>query len=119
MPLEAADVNTSRVDETPQLPLEIPVRPRRAAEQIQAEGSMLWKRMAGEVRLGEHADARDASLGGKLMPLGLGAWMEAELLHHARKHRLQRCAIAQPVRRASVRFDDPLDAGHAHRLFGR
>ena len=60
-----------RTKELPQNSLEIPLRARNTAEQIQTERAVLRKRVTREVRLREKTQAGDPAGAGKLMPLGL------------------------------------------------
>ena len=59
--IDPPDVNLLGIEEPLELPDEIPVGPRSAAEEIQAERAVLREGVAGEVRLRKHVDAGDAA----------------------------------------------------------
>src|SRR5262245_48061899 len=59
--IEPAHVDGPRAQQFGQLSGKIPVGSRAAGEQIQAEAAVLRKRVAGEMRLRQHADAGDAA----------------------------------------------------------
>src|SRR5260370_30169366 len=68
-PLQPPDRNGIRIEELPQNSFEIPLRARNAAEEIEAERTVLGKRVTRKVRLRKKAKSGDASGAGKLMPL--------------------------------------------------
>src|SRR5260370_25099864 len=107
--------NRIRIKELPQNRFEIPFGARNAAEKIQAERAVLRKRVTGEVRLREKAEAGDASGAGTLMPLRFADGPELHLPDDAVEQVLQDSRVTQRLRGTSEGFDDPLDSAHGRR----
>ena len=110
--IELADVHLFGPEQIAEALREVPIRTRPAAEQIQTERAVFGKRVAGEVRFRQHADAGHAARLGELMPLRRFARMEVEIADQPGKKRLERREIAEAIRRTAVGFDDPFDTGH-------
>lgn len=68
--------------------------------------------MTGQMGLGKKTKAGDSTGIRKLPPLVLAAWMEAQLVHHARKKSLQFRQAAQRFGIATVSFNNPFNTSH-------
>lgn len=68
--------------------------------------------MAGEVGLGQKAQAGDSPGAGKLVPAGLTDGAKAKISDDLAEERLQHLVIAKGVRTASLRIDNPFDPMH-------
>ena len=69
MDAQAPNGHGSRIEELLQSGFKIPFGARNAAEKIQAQRTVLGKRVTGEMGFSEQAKAGDAAGAGKLMPL--------------------------------------------------
>ena len=94
-PIEAADVDGLRAEAVAQMAREIPIGPRTAAEQIQAQRAVLGKRMAREMRLREHVESGDAAGAGELVH-----WPSPHGCRSRSRDELARTAPAAPRDRA-------------------
>ena len=76
----------------------IPFGPRNTAKEIQAKRIVFWKGVAGDVGLGEQAEAGDAASPGELMPLRLADGPQLHAANHAMEKRFDRAEVAQRIR---------------------
>ena len=69
--------------------------------------------MAGDVGLGEQAQARDTARAGKLMPLRFANGTKLHAADHAVEQSFHCTKVAQRFRGATESLNDPLDSAHA------
>lgn len=93
--MQPANGNGIRLEELPQNDFEIPFGARNAAEEVEAERAVLWKRVASEVRLGKKAKAGDSARAGELMPLRFADGTEFHLQNYFLEESFEGCGVAQ------------------------
>src|SRR5579862_8157045 len=111
-PLDAPHAHRLRGELAFQVGLEIPVRTRPAAEDVQAKRMILGKRVAGNVRFSQQIKAGYAAGAGKLVPGGFADRVQRQTLDEPREERTQFSGIRQGRGIAAVGFDHPLAARH-------
>jgi len=95
--------------------VEIRAFPRTAAEYVEAERSVLGKRMTRDVRFSKQTDARDPARVWELMPVGFPEWMQVQVTYQVLEQLLETALIAQGGGVAAVGFHDPFEAAHVFR----
>jgi hypothetical protein len=113
--LQTPDRNTVRAEKLPQIRFEIPFGAGNTAEKIEAERTVFGKRVTREMGLREEAKAGDSARAGELMPLRFADGAELHFVDHTGEQILQDRSVPQRLRRASKRFDNPLDSAHGAR----
>src|SRR5438128_2161794 len=87
-----------------------PAKPRPAAIEIECRQTVLGIRVAGQMRLGEQIETGDAAGVWKRMPVAGTDDVEFEFAEQPIAERLHRRQVAESLRIAIQRLDDPLNA---------
>lgn len=109
---QPADFDFLSVKQPLQMMVEVPLLTRTATEQIQAQRTVLRKRVTCEVGFGKKAKAGNAGRLWKLAPLRFTARMQVEIAHNAGEECFYRIEIAEQLGTASVSLNNPFRASH-------
>ena len=110
MTFEAPDADVLRADDGADDSLWLPFTTRHAAEDVQAEAAVLGKRVAGEVRLGEHLQPGEATGVRKAVPHRLPHGCETSGRDDGGEQPLEGAGVAQRLGVTPRRVYHPFDA---------
>ena len=109
-----ADQDRLRGEHSREVRLKVPSCARHTAKQVQAQRPEFRKCVAGQMRLGQKAKARDSAGAGKLVPMGRTNGAQVEIGDDVREQFFSRAHTAKRVRTTTLRIDNPF--GPMHRL---